>query len=71
MMHVVECTEGHMKHFIRNVCKGMFKLEHVYLNILDEQVLPFSQHIHDEYAVETPIFQDDNSTVHRAGKICA
>ncbi|GBM32804.1 hypothetical protein AVEN_182707-1 [Araneus ventricosus] len=34
-------------------------------NILDDQVLPFSQHLHDEYALATPIFQDD-----RAGRIC-
>ncbi|GBL90922.1 hypothetical protein AVEN_28019-1 [Araneus ventricosus] len=37
---------------------------------MDDQVLPFSQHLHDEYALVTPIFQDDNSTVHRAGRIC-
>ncbi|GBN31854.1 hypothetical protein AVEN_39272-1 [Araneus ventricosus] len=33
-------------------------------------VLPFSQHLHDEYALVTPIFQDDNSTAHLAGRIC-
>ncbi|GBN59416.1 hypothetical protein AVEN_143125-1 [Araneus ventricosus] len=44
--------------------------QHVYFNILDDQVLPFSQHLHDEYALVTPIFQDDNNTVHRAGRIC-
>ncbi|GBM12930.1 hypothetical protein AVEN_163992-1 [Araneus ventricosus] len=44
--------------------------QHVYFNILDDQVLPFSQHLHDEYALVTPIFQDDNSTVHRAGRMC-
>ncbi|GBN57520.1 hypothetical protein AVEN_44516-1 [Araneus ventricosus] len=38
--------------------------QHVYFNILHDQVLPFSQHLHDEYALVTPIFQDDNSTVH-------
>ncbi|GBL81284.1 hypothetical protein AVEN_143603-1 [Araneus ventricosus] len=44
--------------------------QHVYFNILDDQVLPFSQHLHDEYALVTHIFQDDNSTIHRALKIC-
>ncbi|GBN00545.1 hypothetical protein AVEN_61454-1 [Araneus ventricosus] len=44
--------------------------QHVYFNILDDQVLAFSQHLHVEYAVVTPIFQDDYSTVHRAGRIC-
>ncbi|GBN67452.1 hypothetical protein AVEN_204816-1 [Araneus ventricosus] len=44
--------------------------QHVYFNILDGQELPFSQHLHHEYALVTPIFQDDNSTVHRAGRIC-
>ncbi|GBO13371.1 hypothetical protein AVEN_118462-1 [Araneus ventricosus] len=44
--------------------------QHVYFNILDDQVLPFSHHLHDEYALVTRIFQDDNSTVHRAGRIC-
>ncbi|GBO14846.1 hypothetical protein AVEN_18639-1 [Araneus ventricosus] len=44
--------------------------QHVYFNILDDQVLPFSEYFHDEYALVTPIFQDDNSTVHRAGRIC-
>ncbi|GBL91023.1 hypothetical protein AVEN_184413-1 [Araneus ventricosus] len=44
--------------------------QHVYFNILDDQVLPFSQHLHDEYALVTLIFQDDNSTLHRAGRIC-
>ncbi|GBM29268.1 hypothetical protein AVEN_155221-1 [Araneus ventricosus] len=44
--------------------------QHVYFNIQDDQVLPFSQHLHDEYTLVTPIFQDDNSTVHRAGRIC-
>ncbi|GBO18736.1 hypothetical protein AVEN_171943-1 [Araneus ventricosus] len=44
--------------------------QHVYFNILDHQVLPFSQHLHDEFALATPISQDDNSTVHRAGRIC-
>ncbi|GBM07667.1 hypothetical protein AVEN_228166-1 [Araneus ventricosus] len=44
--------------------------QHVYFNILDDLVLPFSQHLHDEYALVTPIFQDDNSAVHRAGRIC-
>ncbi|GBN91436.1 hypothetical protein AVEN_267786-1 [Araneus ventricosus] len=44
--------------------------QHLYFNILDDQVLPFSQHLHDEFAPVTPIFQDDNSTVHRAGRIC-
>ncbi|GBN33639.1 hypothetical protein AVEN_50036-1 [Araneus ventricosus] len=39
-------------------------------NNLDDQVLPFSQHLHDEYALVTPIFQDDNSTLHPAGRIC-
>ncbi|GBM03417.1 hypothetical protein AVEN_265460-1 [Araneus ventricosus] len=29
-----------------------------------------SQDLHDEYALVTPIFQDDNSTVHRAGRLC-
>ncbi|GBN43949.1 hypothetical protein AVEN_40293-1 [Araneus ventricosus] len=32
--------------------------------------LLFCQHLHDEYALVTLIFQDDNSTVHRAGRIC-
>ncbi|GBM28960.1 hypothetical protein AVEN_232050-1 [Araneus ventricosus] len=44
--------------------------QHVSFNILDDQALPFSQHLHDEYAFVTPIFEDDNSTVHRAGRIC-
>ncbi|GBO27488.1 hypothetical protein AVEN_113610-1 [Araneus ventricosus] len=44
--------------------------QHVYFNILDDQVLPFSQHLHDEYAQVAPIFKDNNSTVHRAGRIC-
>ncbi|GBM64413.1 hypothetical protein AVEN_52536-1 [Araneus ventricosus] len=44
--------------------------QHVYFNILDHQVLPFSQHLHDEYALVTLIFQDDNITVHRVGIIC-
>ncbi|GBM27220.1 hypothetical protein AVEN_255087-1 [Araneus ventricosus] len=33
-------------------------------------VLPFSQYLHDEYALVTLIFQDDNSTVHWTGRIC-
>ncbi|GBL96854.1 hypothetical protein AVEN_118971-1, partial [Araneus ventricosus] len=44
--------------------------QHVYFNILDDQVLPFSQHLHDEYALVIPICQGDNSTVHRAGRVC-
>ncbi|GBO00053.1 hypothetical protein AVEN_14674-1 [Araneus ventricosus] len=44
--------------------------QHVYFNILDDQVLPFSQNLHDEYALVTHIFQDDNSIVHRAGRTC-
>ncbi|GBO19717.1 hypothetical protein AVEN_241543-1 [Araneus ventricosus] len=44
--------------------------QHVYFNILDDQMLLFSQHLHDEYALVTNIFQDDNGTVHRAGRIC-
>ncbi|GBN85854.1 hypothetical protein AVEN_26796-1 [Araneus ventricosus] len=44
--------------------------KHVYFNILDDQVLPFSQHLQVEYALVTRIFQDDHSTVHRAGIIC-
>ncbi|GBO42020.1 hypothetical protein AVEN_38796-1 [Araneus ventricosus] len=44
--------------------------QHLYFNILDDQVLPFSQHLNDVYALVTPIFQDDNSTVHRAGSMC-
>ncbi|GBN09766.1 hypothetical protein AVEN_84553-1 [Araneus ventricosus] len=43
---------------------------HVYFNILDDQVLLFSQHLHYEYALVTHIFQDDNSTVYLAGRIC-
>ncbi|GBN46800.1 hypothetical protein AVEN_39135-1 [Araneus ventricosus] len=35
-----------------------------------DQVLPFSQHFHDKYDLVTPIFQDDNSTFHRSGRIC-
>ncbi|GBO22633.1 hypothetical protein AVEN_73300-1 [Araneus ventricosus] len=30
---------------------------HVYFNILDDQVLPFSQHLHDEYALVTLFFK--------------
>ncbi|GBM46766.1 hypothetical protein AVEN_6049-1 [Araneus ventricosus] len=33
-------------------------------------VLPISPHLHDEYVLVTTIFQDDNSTVHWAGRIC-
>ena len=40
--------------------------QEVYLNILNEQVLTFGQHLHDEYAIANPIFQDDNCRVHRA-----
>ncbi|GBN86349.1 hypothetical protein AVEN_200624-1 [Araneus ventricosus] len=40
--------------------------QHVCFNLLDDQVLPFSQHLHYEYALVAFIFQDDNSTVHRA-----
>ncbi|GBM07095.1 hypothetical protein AVEN_177063-1 [Araneus ventricosus] len=58
MTHVVECTEGQLKHFILNVCKVRFK----------PLVLPFSQNLQDEYALVTPIFQDDNSTVLRTGR---
>jgi hypothetical protein len=42
----------------------------VYFNILDDQLLPFSQYLHNEYAIDTPIFPDDNSKVHRAKRIC-
>ncbi|GBM60951.1 hypothetical protein AVEN_192402-1 [Araneus ventricosus] len=34
--------------------------QHVYFNILDDQVLPFSQRLHDEHALVAPIFQHDN-----------
>ncbi|GBN04018.1 hypothetical protein AVEN_198678-1 [Araneus ventricosus] len=44
--------------------------KHVYFNVLDDLVLSFSQQLHDEFALVTPIFQNDNSTVHRAGRIC-
>ncbi|GBL70790.1 hypothetical protein AVEN_188923-1, partial [Araneus ventricosus] len=37
---------------------------------MDDEVLPSSQHLQDEYALDTTIFQDDNSTFHRAGRIC-
>lgn len=37
---------------------------------MDHQVLHFSQHLHDEIAVDTPIFQDDNRKVNWAGRIC-
>ncbi len=33
--------------------------QHAYFNILDDQVLPFSQHLRGEYAIDTPIFQED------------
>lgn len=33
---------------------------YVYINILYDQVLLFSQHPHDEYAIDTLVFQDDN-----------
>ncbi|GBM37951.1 hypothetical protein AVEN_46254-1 [Araneus ventricosus] len=44
--------------------------QHVYFNILDDQVLTFSQHLREVYPLVIPIFQDDNSTVNRAGRIC-
>ncbi|GBO19449.1 hypothetical protein AVEN_163279-1 [Araneus ventricosus] len=44
--------------------------QHVCFNILDDQALPFSQYLYDEYDLATPIFQDDNHTVHRVGRIC-
>lgn len=44
--------------------------QYVYFNILGDQVLPFRQHLHDEFAVDTPIFQDDDSKVHQYGRIC-
>lgn len=33
--------------------------QYVYFNILVDQVLLFSQHIHDEYSLDTHIFHDD------------
>jgi hypothetical protein len=44
---------------------------HAYFNLLDDQVLHFSQHLHDEYAIDTPRLQvqDDNNKVHRAGRL--
>lgn len=41
---------------------------HVNICILDDQVLFFSQYMHDEYGVDTSIFQD-NSKVYQTGRI--
>lgn len=43
--------------------------QHVYscFNILDDQELPFNQPFYPEYSDSTPIFQNDNRKVYRAG----
>jgi hypothetical protein len=41
-----------------------------YFNILGDQLLPFSQHLQNECAIDIPNFPDDNSKVLRAKRIC-
>ena len=40
--------------------------QEVYLNILNDRVLPFSQYLHDKYVIDNRIFQNDICRVHWA-----
>ena len=44
--------------------------QEVYLNILNDQVLLFSQHLLDEYAIVHPIVQDYNCRDYWARRVC-
>lgn len=44
--------------------------QHICCNILKDQVLHFSQHLHDEYIVDIRNFHDDNNKVYRARRKC-
>lgn len=49
--------------------------QHDYFKILDYSVLTsglflFSEHLHDEYTVHTPIYQDDVNKIHPALIMC-
>lgn len=38
--------------------------------IVGDYMLRFIQHFYDQYTVDIPIFQDDNSGVYREGCLC-
>ena len=40
-----------------------------YIELLDNQVLPFAHHLTEEHNIPIPVFQDDNCRIHRAANV--
>lgn len=79
-----ECVQGHVQTEVGSVmfwrCFLYYELvpinevntkinQLIYFNIPDNEVLTFNEYRHNEHAVVTRTFREDNSDVHRTGRL--